>query len=89
MSNAGRLPESLRGEIKKEVLPPFLLSLAIEVECVLDVFFRRRLVNANVANVAQEGEIDVVPCVLLVVMHEGYQVGIVVARDSHASVVLL
>ena len=59
-----------------------LLSFAQEVERLEYLFLRGRLVDTYVAYVAQEGEVDMVGRVLLVVLHEGEQCFVVVARDG-------
>ena len=67
----------------------FQSIFAIEVESLLDFLVGGRLVNADVTNGSEEGEVDVAADILLVVAHELQQTGIVVAGDGHASVVLL
>ena len=64
------------------------LPFAIEVESFLDFVFCGCLVDADVADVAQEGEVDGGADVFLVVVHEFQDTGIVVAGDGHATVVL-
>ena len=59
-----------------------LLSFAQEVERLKYLFLRGSLVDTYIANVAQEGEVDVVGRVLLIVLHEGEQCIVVVARDG-------
>ena len=58
------------------------LALSQEVERLKYLFLRGCLVDTYVANVAQEGEVDVVGRVLFVVLHEGEQGFVVVARDG-------
>ena len=65
-----------------------LLAFAVEVEGFLDFGLGGSLVDADVADGAQKGEVDGVAFVLLVVVHQLQQAGVVVAGDGHAPVVL-
>ena len=68
----------------------FLLSsFAQEVERLEYLFLRGRLVDTYVAYVAQEGEVDMVGRILLVVLHEGEQCFVVVARDGQLRIMAL
>ena len=64
------------------------LSLSIEVDGFFYFVFRGSLIDADVTDIAQEGEIDGGANVLFVVAHEFKETGIVVAGDGHATVVL-
>ncbi len=64
------------------------LSFAVEVEGFADFILGGGLVDADVADAAQEGEVDGVARVLLVVVHQLDEAGVVVAGDGHAAVVL-
>ena len=65
-----------------------LLALTVEIERCFYFLLRGRLVEAYVAYVAQQGEVDAACHVLFVVGHELKQRGIVVAGDGHATVVV-
>lgn len=67
-----------------------LLSIALsdEVECFAYLLVGSSLVDANVADVVEQGEVDYARRVLFVVAHEVEQSGVVVAREFRLSVVL-
>ncbi len=62
-------------------------ALAIEVEGLVDLFLRGGLVDQDVADTTEQGEVDAARRVLLVMRHELEQGGIVIAGDGHAAVV--
>ena len=64
------------------------LSLAHEIECFFDARLCSGLVDADVANVPQQGEVDASVDVFLVVAHQFKQFGIVVAGDGQFAVVV-
>ena len=62
-------------------------ALAIEVEGLVNLFLRGGLVDQDVADTTEQGEIDAARRVLLVMRHELEQGGVVIASDGHATVV--
>ena len=62
-------------------------ALAIEVEGLVNLFLRGGLVDQDVADTTEQGEIDAARRVLLVMRHELEQGGVVIAGDGHATVV--
>ena len=62
-------------------------ALAIEVEGLVDLFLRGGLVDQDVADTTEQGEIDAARRVLLVMRHELEQGGVVITGDGHATVV--
>ena len=62
-------------------------ALAIEVEGFVDFFLRGCLVDTDVADTTEQGEVDAARRVFLVMRHELKQGGVVIAGDGHAAVV--
>ena len=62
-------------------------ALAIEVEGFVDLFLRGGLVDSDVADATEQGEVDAARRVLLVMRHELEQGGVVIAGDGHTAVV--
>ena len=65
-----------------------LLVLSIEVEGFFDLLLSGCLVDTQITNVGQEGEVDGAALILLIVMHQLQQVGIVITGDGHTAIVL-
>ena len=63
--------------------------LADEVQCLLNQFDTGCLVDADGADIAQQGEIDAAGDVLLVVAHQLQKCGIVIASECRATVVFV
>ena len=76
----------MEGEVQSVALQSSILPK--EVQGFLDFVFGGGLVDADVADVAQEGEVDGGADVLLVVVHQFQQTGIVVTGDGHLAIVL-
>ena len=77
-----------KGMCFKNASPYCLLSVAEEIQCLKYFFFRCCLVDTDVADVGQQGEVDMARDVLLVVCHVFVQAFVVVACDVHFTVVV-
>ncbi len=65
-------------------------SLEREIQCFLDfVSMVARLVDADVTDATQEGEVDDAVLVFLVVVHQLYQFIVVITGDRQCAVVFL
>ena len=62
-------------------------ALTIEIDGFVDFILCGRLVDADVADAPEQGEVDAARCVLLVMRHEFEEGGVVIAGDGHATVV--
>ena len=65
------------------------VALTEEVECLLDFLGGGSLVDADVTDAAQEREVDDAVLILLVVVHQLYQLRIVIASDRQCAIVVL
>ena len=69
-------------------IPTAVLAFAQKIHRLVDFLARGSLVDAYVADAAQQREIDGAGGVLLVVSHQVEQLGVVVASDAKRAVIL-
>ena len=65
------------------------LSFSEEIQCFLDFVHGSRLVDADVTDASQEGEVDDAVLVFLIVVHQLYQLIVVITGDRQCAVVFL
>lgn len=62
------------------------LSFSEEIQCFLDFVHGSRLVDADVTDASQEGEVDDAVLVFLIVVHQLYQFIVVITGDRQCAV---